>query len=189
MQHFHITYPHRWTVPEKVIATEYSLRDLQGTGVKYGYAQYLLFEFERGKKSIEVARNSTAKRPHPIYLGGVLVLTRIIYFVMGAMNRLPPPMGIPEGVTPRHTTRSSAFDAPKRERRPYTPKKSKSKSEDEGTSKRQTKQASTSEARPPSKVIQEQSHKEEEDFQKELAEAMHLSREAQETGEGTRDKL
>ena len=95
-----MTYPHRWSKPEKVLATEYSLRDVRGEGVKYDYAHYLLFEFERGRKSIDVARASKAKRPQPIYLGGVLVLTRIVYYAMGAIDRLPAPIEIPADVIP-----------------------------------------------------------------------------------------
>ena len=38
MKHFHITYPHRWSTSELTIATEYSLRDMHGEGVKYDYA-------------------------------------------------------------------------------------------------------------------------------------------------------
>ena len=38
MQHFHITYPHRWSAPKLTIATKYSLRDMHGEGVKYDYA-------------------------------------------------------------------------------------------------------------------------------------------------------
>ena len=76
------TYPHRWSAPKLTIATEYSLRDMHGEGVKYGYAHYLIFEFHRGRKSIESAQNSKAVRPHPMYLGGVLVLTCIVYYAM-----------------------------------------------------------------------------------------------------------
>ena len=35
MQHFHITYPHRWLAPELTIATEYTLRDMHREGIKY----------------------------------------------------------------------------------------------------------------------------------------------------------
>ena len=73
MQHFHITYPHRWSAPKLTIAIEYSLRYMHGEGVKYDYARYLIYEFHRGKKSIENAQNSKAVCPHPMYLGGVHV--------------------------------------------------------------------------------------------------------------------
>ena len=49
MQHFHMTYPHRWSAPEKTLATEYSLRDIRGVGLKFDYAHYLMFEFQRGR--------------------------------------------------------------------------------------------------------------------------------------------
>ena len=83
MQHFHINYPHRWSAPELTIATEYSLRDMHWEGVKYDYARYLIYEFHRGKKSIDNAQNSKVVRPYLMYLGGVLVLTRIVYLAMG----------------------------------------------------------------------------------------------------------
>ena len=64
-------------------------------GVKYDYAQYLIYEFHRGRKSIEHTRNSKAVKPHSMYLGGVLVLTKIVYFAMGKLSQLPLPFHIP----------------------------------------------------------------------------------------------
>ena len=52
-----------------------------------------------------------------MYLGEVLVLTRIIYFDMGKID-LPPPLHIPYGVIPKHTTRPQACDRPTRELAP-----------------------------------------------------------------------
>ena len=105
MQHFHMTYPHRFSTPEKLIAVEYSLRDYRGEGVKLDFSKFFLSELQRGTKSIREAKRSMAKRPHPIYLGGVLVLTRIIYYAMNVMNELPAAIQMPEDARPRHTTR------------------------------------------------------------------------------------
>ena len=91
---------------------------MHGEGVKYDYARYLIYEFHRGKKSIENAQNSKAVCPHPMYLGGVLVLTRIVYYAMGKINILPLPLHIPYGVIPRHSTRPQARDRPAREPAP-----------------------------------------------------------------------
>ena len=126
MQHFHITYPHRWSAPKLTIAIEYSLRDMHGEGIKYDYARYLIYELHRGKKSIESAQNSKAVCPHPMYLRGVLVLTRIVYFAMGKIDILPPPLHIPHGVIPKHSTRPQARERPAREPAPCKemPKKS-----------------------------------------------------------------
>ena len=110
MQHFHSTYPQRWSAPELTIAAKYSLRDIHGEGVKYDYARYLIFEFHRGEKSLESALNSKAVHPHPMYLGGVLVLTRIVYYAMGKINLLPSPLHIPHGIIPKHSTRPQARD-------------------------------------------------------------------------------
>ena len=117
MQHFHITYPHRWTRPEKTLATEYSLRDAKGEGVKYDYTHYLLFEIHKEKKSIEASRQSTAKRKMPLYLGGVLMLTRIIYHALGAIEELPPPIEMPGEVTARHYTRKMQKDLPQKRKK------------------------------------------------------------------------
>lgn len=97
-----MTYPHRWTTLEieKSVATQYSMRDVRGKGVKYDYAQHLMYKFYRGRKSIEIARVSKPLRPQPLYLGGVLVLMRTVYHAMGAIDRPPPKQGTPQGVIP-----------------------------------------------------------------------------------------
>ena len=115
MQHFHITFLPRWSAPKFTIATEYSLRDILEEGVKYDYARYLIYKFHRGKKSIEHTRNSKSVRPNPMYLGGVLVLIQIVYFAMGNLAQLPPPLHIPQGIIPRHTTRLIAKDRTQQE--------------------------------------------------------------------------
>ncbi len=173
MQHFHMTYPHRWTKPKKVIATEYSLRDIRGKGVKYDYAHYLLFEFERGKKSIDVARASKAKRPQPIYLGGVLVLTRIVYHAMGALDRLPEPIEIPQGVMPKHTTRVFPTDHPPKAKKRPQPKV--------GPSQRTT--------RTQREAPKEPTPEGEEDYLLELAKALSLSLEGERLGKGDEQEL
>ena len=51
-----------------------------------------------------------AVRPHPMYLGGVLVLTRIVYYAMNKIDLLPAPLHIPHGIIPWHSTRPQARD-------------------------------------------------------------------------------
>ena len=54
-------------------------------------------------------------------LGGVLVLTCIVYYAMDKIDLLPSPLHIPHGVIPRHSTRPQVWDratqqpAPKKE--------------------------------------------------------------------------
>ena len=67
-----------------------------------------LFMSFTGVRSIENVRNSKAVCPHPMYLGGVLVCTRIVYLAMGKIDILPPPLHIPYGVIPTHSTRPQA---------------------------------------------------------------------------------
>ena len=72
-------------MPEKLIAVEYSLRDFRREGVKLDFSKFFLSELQRGRKSIVKAKRSMAKRPHPLYLGGVLVITRIVYFALNSL--------------------------------------------------------------------------------------------------------
>ena len=55
-----------------------------------------------------------------MYLGGVLVLTRIVYYAMNKINLLLEPLHIPHGIIPRHSTRPQAWD---KTTRPPPPKK------------------------------------------------------------------
>ena len=174
MQHFHITYPHRWSALELTIATKYSLRDMHGEGVKYDYARYLIFEFHRGRKSIESAQSSKAIRPHPMYLGGVLVLTRIIYYAMNKVHLLPAPLHIPQGVIPRNSTRPQTRD---RAARPPPPKKEVPKRrEEEEVKKRATRSGEREEKKatptsPPTTSPSDESKR----FEEELRKAMDMS--------------
>ena len=181
-----MTYPHRWSARELTIATEYSLRDMHGEGVKYDYACYLIFEFHRCRKSIESACNSKAVCPRLMYLGGVLVLTRIVYYAMNKINLFSAPLHIPHGIIPRHSTRPQAWD---RAAQPPPPKKEvpKRKEEDEMTkratrsSEREVKKAAT--RLPPTTSPSEESKK----FEEELARAMDLSQ--KETKKGDEEEL
>ena len=56
--------------------------------------------------------------PTSYVFGEVLVLTRIVYFAMGKINILPPPLHIPHGINPRHSTRPQARDKLARELAP-----------------------------------------------------------------------
>ena len=183
MQHFHITYLHRWSAPELTIATEYSLRDMHEGGIKDDSAQYLIYEFHRGKKSIDNAGNSKFVRPHLMYLGGVLVLTRIFYFAMGKLALLPPPLHIPHGVTPKHTTRPLAHGRPAREQAPQKEVPQRHAHEDvprrtTRSGERQARKASKSSPAPSSPSDQEAKK-----YKEELAQAMRVSREELKKGD------
>lgn len=89
-------YPHRYTTPEKVLATEYTLREVLGASVKHDCASYFLYEVKKGRRSIEVNRRSKAKRKMPLYMG--VVLTRLVYFTLDNIEELPPPIEVPENI-------------------------------------------------------------------------------------------
>lgn len=84
------------------------LRDARGKGVKYEYAQYLLYKITTGKKVLETTRKSIAKRQMPLYLEGVLMLTRIIYFALDVEDNLPPPILMPKDVMTNSYTKKHA---------------------------------------------------------------------------------
>ena len=63
-----------------------------------------------------------------MYLGGVLVFTRVVYYAMNKINLLSSPFHIPHGIIPRHSTRPQAWD---RAARQPPPKKEVPKRKDE----------------------------------------------------------
>lgn len=97
-QHFHMPYPHTYTMPKKILATEYTLREVYGAGVKHDYASYLLYEIKKGRKSFESMRKSKALWKPSLYMEGV---TRIVYFAMNKIDELPPAIEVPKTIRER----------------------------------------------------------------------------------------
>ena len=156
---------------------------MHGEGIKYDYARYLIFEFHKGKKSLESACNSKALRPHPMYLGGVLVLTHIVYYAMGKIDILPSPLHIPHGVIPKHSTRPQARDSVARQ--PATPKEVPKRKEEDELPKRATRSSertarkATTSSPPTTSPLDQDSKK----FEEELAKAMDLSQKEMKKGD------
>ena len=155
-------------------------------GVKYNYAHYLLFQFHQGRRSVEKSHNCRANRPHPMYLGGVLVLTRIVYYAMGKINILPPPLHIPHGVIPTHSTRPQAQDRPTREPAPQKEMPKRHTKEEvprraTRSGERMAKKAAKSS--PPSSSP---SDKDDKRFEEELAKAMDISKKEMKKGNETK---
>ena len=69
------------------------------------------------RTTLKCQDKAQAKRRMPLYLGGVLVLTRIVYHALGASNELPPPVEMPEGVTAKHYTQKIPMDVPQKRKR------------------------------------------------------------------------
>ena len=84
-----------------MLAIEYTLREVYGAGVKHDYASYLLYEIKKGRKSLEKMASSKALRKRPLYMGVVLVITRIVYYAMNRIDELPPTIEVPEMVRGR----------------------------------------------------------------------------------------
>ena len=118
-----------------------------------------------------------------MYLGGVLVLTRIFYFVMGKLALLPPPLHIPHGVIPKHTTRPLARDKPAREKLPRKEVPQRHTQEDAPrrttrSGERQARKALESSPAPSSPFDQEAKK-----YEEELAQAMRISKEELKKGD------
>ena len=64
----------------KNLAMIYSLRDAQGEGIKY-----LFYEILIGHRSLDVNKKSKVRRAMPLYLGKTFMLTKIVYFALGAI--------------------------------------------------------------------------------------------------------
>ena len=95
MQFFHFPYPHRWSVPEKSVAVEFTLKQAYNRETKKDFAQCLLNKIMRAAKSAIVKGSSEATRKMRPYLGGVLVLTKIAYAALG-IDEFPEPWEKPE---------------------------------------------------------------------------------------------
>lgn len=144
MQHFHMTYPHRYTKPEKRIATEYTLRQEQGSSIKYDYALHLLIELSNGVKSVVTQRKSHAKRPHPLYLGAALVITRIIYRALNKLDQLPDPWVMPPDakitIKPSKYTKEQDADMKRRKKEKRKRRKEKEQAPEGSPKKHATRQ-------------------------------------------------
>ena len=83
MHHFHMPYLQRYiTLKKNLATTEHNVREVWGASVKHDYASYLHFEICQGKQSLDLTRKRKALRKPPLYMSGVLVITRIIYFAL-----------------------------------------------------------------------------------------------------------
>ena len=128
---------------------------------------------------MDVARQSKAKRPHPINLGSVLVLTRIVYFALDSIQLLSPPIVIPDNVIPRHQ-----ILLPKFPKKPLVETTTTSRRETRG---RPFKPQPPKEKTPSLEVLpmrDVEQATEEEDEQTQLKKAMQMSMEAQTLGLG-----
>lgn len=96
-QHLQITYPHRWTTMEKIIAIEYTRRQVNRSPVDFEYTGSWIEKLQKAAKSMITQSKSMAKRQMKPYLGAVLALTRIVYYALGCINELPKPWEVPAG--------------------------------------------------------------------------------------------
>ena len=90
MQHLHFQYPHTWTIPEKTVAMEFSLKHAYNKHSKKHFVIYLISNIARGSKSNITKGASGAIQNSKPYLGGVLSLTRIVYAVLKE-DKVPEP--------------------------------------------------------------------------------------------------
>ena len=100
-QHFHMPYPHRYTTPEKVLATEYTLREVKGARVNHDYASYLLYEIRKGQKEFGEDTESRAKRSRPLYMGVCTSHHTTSVLCLDRIQDLPPPIKVPETIQAR----------------------------------------------------------------------------------------
>lgn len=121
MQHLHVSNPHRWSMPEKAVVVEYTLKQMQRPELKKDYAGTFLYKLLRGSKSNVTKGASKSTRKTRPYLGAVLPLTRIIYHALGE-TRLPKPWVKPEDARTGSKMELGSRPAQKT-KKPKTPKK------------------------------------------------------------------
>ena len=73
------------------MAIEYTNRQVLNTPIDADYIETWLGKLQKVAKSSITQAKSKAKHPPMPYLGAVLALTRIVYFALDALDRLPPP--------------------------------------------------------------------------------------------------
>ena len=109
----------------------------------------------RGKKSLEKTRESTAKRSRPLYMGAVLVITRLVYYALDRIQDLPPPLKVPETVRARRRPSKQKKDKEKevQEKKDLAKEKKRKREEEQGQdhkhSTRSGDRATTSEKKEP----------------------------------------
>ena len=79
-------------MPEKSIAVEFTLKQAYNREMRKDFALGIMTKILRAAKSTIVKGSSEATRKMRPYLGGVLVLTRIVYAALG-VNELPEALG------------------------------------------------------------------------------------------------
>lgn len=90
MQFFHFAYPHRWSVLEKSIAVEFTLKQEFNRHMRKDFALGVMTRILRASKSTTTKGSSGMNKKMRPYLGGVLVLTRIAYAALEVNEFLKP---------------------------------------------------------------------------------------------------
>lgn len=90
MQFFHFPYPHRWSMPKKSIAVEFMLKQAYNREMLEDFASGIMTKILLAAKSTIAKGSSEATRKMQPYLGGVLVLTRIVYAAIDVDEFLEP---------------------------------------------------------------------------------------------------
>ena len=121
MQHLHVTNPHRWSLPEKAVAVQYTIRQTTQPKMRKDYMSTFLQKLLRASQSNVTQGASKATRRTRPYLGAVLSLTRIVYHAL-ERAQLPKPWGKPDSAKIGSKT-APGSRPPQKTKKPVTPRK------------------------------------------------------------------
>lgn len=92
MQFFGMAHTQKYTMPELRIAFHLTQSFLRQDMVEVDYSDHILRGLHRIQEGSRLSGKSKAKKNLPLALGAPLILTRIVYYALGAINHLPPPL-------------------------------------------------------------------------------------------------
>ena len=92
MQFFGMAHTQKYTMPELCIAFHLTQSFLREDMVEVDFSDHVLRNIHRIQEGSRLFGKSKAKKNLPLALGAPLILTRIVYYAMGAIHHLQPPL-------------------------------------------------------------------------------------------------
>ena len=89
---FGMAHTQKYTMPELRIAHHFTKAFLDSNSLEVDWSDHVLHNIYRMQEGSRLSGTSKSKKKLPLALGAPLVLTRLVYYVLGAIHHLPPPL-------------------------------------------------------------------------------------------------
>ena len=99
MQFFGMAHTQKYTMPELRMAWHLTQSFLRTDMVEVDFSDHVLRNIYRIQEGSRLSGTSKAKKKLPLALGAPLILTRIVYYAIGAIPHLPPPLPFDHTIT------------------------------------------------------------------------------------------